>query len=75
MADQLDVDVRLGQLAAHLDYPLAQRLTELIDASAGIGELVELRGRLRRSEDLVAELRRHLAVRERQLRQAQEELR
>ena len=75
MADQPDVDERLGQLAAHLDYPLAQRLTELLDASAGIGELGELRGRLRRSEKLVTELRSHLAVSERQLRQAQEALR
>lgn len=69
------VDERLTALAAQLDYPLAQRLTELIDASAGIGELVELRKRLHRSEDLVAELRQHLATRERQLRQAQEALR
>lgn len=69
------VDERLTALAEQLDYPLAQRLVELLDASSGIGELVELRSRLRRSEDLVAELRQHLAVRERQLRQAQEALR
>lgn len=66
------VDERLTALAAQLDHPLAERLLELLDASAGIGELVELRARFRRSQDLVAELRSHLAVRERQLRQAQE---
>lgn len=67
-----DVDGRLRTLAAQLDYPLAARLVELLDASDGIHELVALRSRCRRSEDLVAELRSHLAVRERQLRQAQE---
>lgn len=61
-----DVDERLEYLADHLDYPMAERLLQLLDASSSIHELVELRGRLRRSEDLVHELRQHLAVREAQ---------
>lgn len=64
------VDERLEYLADHLDYPMAERLLQLLDASSSIHELVELRHRVRRAEDLVTELRRHLAVRERQLRDA-----
>lgn len=65
------VDERLEYLADHLDYPMAERLLQLLDASSSIHELVELRLRLQRSEDLVVELRKHLAIRERQLREAQ----
>jgi len=66
------VDERLTALAAHLEFSMAHRLLELLDASSGVSELVELRGRLRQSDDLVAELRRHLAIRERQLREARQ---
>lgn len=65
------VDERLEYLADHLDYEMAERLLQLLDASSSVHELVELRHRVHRAEDLVAELRRHLAVRERQLRDAQ----
>lgn len=65
------VDGRLEQLADHLDYPMAERLLQLLDASSSIHELVDLRHRVLIADDLVAELRRHLAVRDRQLREAQ----
>lgn len=67
-----DVDERLEYLADHLDYPMAERLLQLLDASSSIHELIDLRRRVQRAEDLVAELRRHLAIRERQLRDAEQ---
>lgn len=61
------VDERLEYLADHLDYPMAERLLQLLDASSSIHELIDLRQRVQRAEDLAAECRRQLAARTREV--------
>lgn len=61
-----DVDARLLQLAEQLDHPLADRIRHLVDADSVGHQVIDLRARAQRAEDLAHECRRQLAVRDRQ---------
>lgn len=61
-----DVDARLLQLAEQLDHSLAERIRRLVDADSAVHEVIDLRARAQRAEDLAQECRRQLAARDRQ---------
>lgn len=60
-------DRDLRAIAPHLALSLGARLLELLDASNDVHELIDLRERVRRAEDLAEECRRQLRARDRQL--------
>lgn len=60
-------DERLQALVPYLDTQLGYELARLVRADSEAGQVLELQARAQRAEDLVAELRRQLAARNRQL--------
>lgn len=79
MADDLravysDVDARLLQLAGLVDQRLADRIRQFVDADAIAHEVIDLRQRTQRAEDLAAEFRRQLRARDRQCDRLREQL-
>ncbi len=69
-----DVDGRLLQLADLVDHDLAHRIRTLVDADAIAHEVIDLRQRAQRAEDLTHEVRRQLRSRDRQCDRLQEQL-
>lgn len=66
-------DQGLLELARHLEPELRDRLIALAAADARVHQVLDLEQQLQRAHDLERELRRILAVRDRQLEQARAE--
>lgn len=69
-----DVDAPLLQLAELLEPRLGDRIRRLVDADATVHEVIDLRARTQRAEDLAQECRRQLATRDRQCEQLRVQL-
>lgn len=69
-----DVDARLLQLADQLEPQLGDRIRRLVDADALTHDVIDLRDRAERAEDLAHECRRQLTARNRECERLQIQL-